>query len=124
MREFSEQEIVRRQKVEDIKALCNPYPEKYDVNYSLKDALKLEDGTTDVSVAGRIVFMRKMGKLSFLKIRDIEADLQVSIKIDLPAPVSPDKILNPAPNSTDNSWIKAKFFIFKTTSIITHLLNL
>ena len=83
MREFSEQEIVRRQKVEDIKALCNPYPEKYDVNYSLKDALKLEDGTTDVSVAGRIVFMRKMGKLSFLKIRDIEADLQVSIKIDL-----------------------------------------
>ena len=32
MREFSEQEIVRRQKVEDIKALCNSYPEKYDVN--------------------------------------------------------------------------------------------
>ena len=34
-------------------------------------------------VAGRIVFMRKMGKMSFLKIRDIEGDLQVSIKIDL-----------------------------------------
>ena len=74
MREFSEQEIVRRQKVEDIKAFCNPYPEKYDVNYSLKDALKLEDGTTDVSVAGRIVFMRKMGKLSFMRLRDLEAE--------------------------------------------------
>ena len=83
MREFSEQEIVRRQKVEDIKAFCNPYPEKYDVNYSLKDAVKLEDGTTNVSVAGRIVFMRKMGKMSFLTIRDIEEKIQLSIKIDM-----------------------------------------
>ncbi len=83
MREFSEQEIVRRQKVEEIRNFCNPYPERYEVNASLKEASQLEDGTKDVSVAGRIVFMRKMGKLSFLKIRDIESDLQISIKIDL-----------------------------------------
>ena len=43
----------------------------------------LEDGTNNVRVAGRIVFMRKMGKLSFLKIRDLEGALQVSIKIDI-----------------------------------------
>ncbi len=83
MREFSEQELVRRQKVEEIRNFCNPYPERYEVNASLKEASQLEDGTKDVSVAGRIVFMRKMGKLSFLKIRDIESDLQISIKIDL-----------------------------------------
>ena len=83
MRNFSEQELVRREKVEEIRKVCNPYPERYDVTHSLKEAGFLEDETKDVSVAGRIVFMRKMGKLSFVKLRDIEADLQVSIKIDL-----------------------------------------
>lgn len=83
MRSFSEQEIVRREKVEEIRNICNPYPERYDVTHSLKEASELADETKDVSVAGRIVFMRKMGKLSFVKLRDIEADLQISIKIDL-----------------------------------------
>ena len=83
MRELSEQELVRREKVKEIKKYCNPYPEKYDVNHTLVSASKLADGVDDVKVAGRIVFMRKMGKLSFLKLRDIEGDLQVSIKIDL-----------------------------------------
>lgn len=83
MREFSEQELVRREKIEEIKKFCNPYPEKYEITHSLKDASNLPDETKDVSVAGRIVFMRKMGKLSFLKLRDIEGELQISIKIDL-----------------------------------------
>ncbi|MCM1371344.1 MAG: lysine--tRNA ligase [Clostridium sp.] len=83
MREFSEQEIVRREKIEEIKKYTNPYPERYEVTHSLKEASLLPDEEKDVSVAGRIVFMRKMGKLSFLKLRDIEADLQVSMKIDL-----------------------------------------
>ena len=43
----------------------------------------VSDEEKNVSVAGRIVFMRKMGKLSFLKLRDIEGELQISIKIDL-----------------------------------------
>ncbi len=83
MREFSEQELVRRGKIAEIKKVCNPYPEKYEITHSLKDASNLPDESKDVSVAGRIVFMRKMGKLSFLKLRDIEGDLQISIKIDL-----------------------------------------
>ena len=83
MREFTEQELVRREKINEIKKFCNPYPEKYEVNYSLKEASNLPDETKNVRVAGRIVFMRKMGKMSFLKIRDLEGDLQVSIKIDL-----------------------------------------
>ena len=83
MKELTEQEIVRRNKVEEIRKFCNPYPDKYDVNYTLRDASVLPDETKDVRVAGRIVFMRKMGKLSFLKLRDLEGALQVSIKIDL-----------------------------------------
>ena len=83
MRQFSEQELVRRGKIEEIKKYCNPYPERYEITHSLLEASKLEDETKNVSVAGRIVFMRKMGKLSFLRLRDIESDLQVSIKFDL-----------------------------------------
>ncbi len=83
MRNFSEQELVRREKVEKIKEFCNPYPERYELTHSLQEASTLDDGTTGVRIAGRIVFMRKMGKMSFLKLRDIEGELQVSIKIDL-----------------------------------------
>ena len=83
MREFSEQEMVRRSKIEDIRKVCNPYPERYEVTHSLKEASILPDETKNVKVAGRIVFMRKMGKMSFIKLRDIESDLQLSIKIDL-----------------------------------------
>ncbi len=83
MRELSEQEIVRREKVEKIREFTNPYPDRYEITHSLEEASTLADGTVDVRVAGRIVFMRKMGKLSFLKLRDIDGALQVSLKIDL-----------------------------------------
>ena len=83
MNELNEQEIVRRDKLEEIKKVCNPYPERYEITHRLHEAAYLEDGVCDVSVAGRIVFMRKMGKLSFLRLRDLEGSLQVSIKIDL-----------------------------------------
>ncbi len=83
MRSFTEQELVRREKIDKIREFCNPYPERYEVTHSLKEASNLEDGITDVHVAGRIVFLRKMGKMSFLKLRDIEGELQISIKIDL-----------------------------------------
>lgn len=81
--ERSEQELVRIGKLDIIKDFCNPYPDKFDRTHNLKDARLLEDGTSDVSIAGRIVFMRKMGKLSFVRIRDIEADMQLEIKIDM-----------------------------------------
>lgn len=82
MKELTEQEIVRREKINEIKKYCNPYPDKFTKTHSLKDARKLNDGETNISVAGRIIFMRKMGKLSFIKIRDIEAELQLELKID------------------------------------------
>lgn len=82
MKEYSEQELIRRDKVEEIRKVCNPYPDKYDVNYKLSLVSSLEDGISDVRIAGRIVFMRKMGKLSFLRLRDLEGSIQVSIKVD------------------------------------------
>lgn len=81
-RELTEQEIVRRNKLNELSKICNPYPERYVKTHSLKDARNLDDGTKDVSIAGRIVFMRKMGKLSFVRLRDLEGDMQLEIKID------------------------------------------
>ena len=83
MREFTEQELVRRNKLDEIREVCNPYPERFEKTHTLKDARNLEDGTTNVSLAGRIVFMRKMGKLSFVRIRDLEGDMQLEFKIDV-----------------------------------------
>ncbi len=77
---YTEQELVRREKLKNIP---NPYPEKYEITHELKDARNLEDGSSDVKVAGRIILMRKMGKMSFITIGDIEGKLQVSLKLDL-----------------------------------------
>ena len=83
MRELTEQERVRVEKLEEIKKVCNPYPEKFERTHSLKDVSSLEDGTKDVKIAGRVVFARKMGKLSFVRIRDLEGSFQLEFKIDL-----------------------------------------
>ena len=83
MREYTEQELVRREKLEEIGKVCNPYPDKFKTTHTLKEVSLLEDGTKGVSVAGRIVFARKMGKLSFVRIRDLEGSFQLEFKIDL-----------------------------------------
>ena len=83
MNELSEQELVRRAKLDTIRETCNPYPERFERTHRLHEARELEDGTQDVSIAGRIIFMRKMGKLSFVKIRDLEGAMQLEIKIDI-----------------------------------------
>lgn len=82
MREYSEQEQVRRDKLKEIEKVCNPYPDSFKRTHTLKDASKLEDGITGVGVCGRIMFMRKMGKLSFIRIRDLEGSLQLELKVD------------------------------------------
>lgn len=82
MRELTEQEKVRREKLTEIAKVCNPYPDSFKRTHTLKEAKMLDDGTTDVSVCGRIIFMRKMGKLSFVRIRELGGDLQLELKVD------------------------------------------
>ena len=38
-RVLSEQENVRRQKLEEIKKVCNPYPSKFERTHTIKEAL-------------------------------------------------------------------------------------
>ncbi len=81
--ELSEQEIVRRKKLDEISKNTNPYPDRFEITHELLDAKKITDGTNGIRVAGRIILMRKMGKLSFITIRDLHAELQLSIKSDI-----------------------------------------
>lgn len=55
------------------------HPERYSTNHTLKESMKLEDGTEDVKVAGRIMAKRKMGKITFIDIQDIEGHIQCYI---------------------------------------------
>ena len=78
-RKLTDQEIARREK---LKLVDRPYPEKYETTHTIAQARLLEDGTKNVAIAGRIGFMRKMGKLSFFKIRNIEEAIQLQVKED------------------------------------------
>ena len=83
MRELTEQEVIRRNKLDEIRKTCNPYPAKYERTNTLKEAKELADGTKDVKLAGRVGFARKMGKLSFVKIKDLEANFQLEFREDV-----------------------------------------
>ena len=92
MREFTEQELVRREKLEKIKNLgIDPFGHKYPVtDYSLdiKNQYanishdELEEKNVIVEVAGRIMFIRKMGKASFFSLKDKLGNIQVYISIN------------------------------------------
>ena len=92
MREFSEQELVRREKLNKIRDLgIDPFGHKYDVtDYSLDikekyaglDHEKFEEKNIMVRVAGRIMFIRKMGKASFFSLKDKLGNIQVYISIN------------------------------------------
>jgi lysyl-tRNA synthetase, class II len=58
----------------------NPYPERFQVNYTLNEASSLPDETSGVKVAGRILAIRGMGKITFVKVQDIEGSIQFFLK--------------------------------------------
>ena len=81
--DLSEQERVRRDKLENLKkAGISPYPERYEMTHELHEARLLADGTPNVRVAGRITAIRRMGKLSFITLQDLQGKLQLCMKID------------------------------------------
>ncbi|HKJ46840.1 MAG TPA: lysine--tRNA ligase [Balneolales bacterium] len=88
---LSEQEEQRRQKLEQLKEMgINPYPYEFDVTHtsgqilSNPDIIKTEDNENPerVSVAGRIMTRRIMGKASFFNLQDSEGTIQVYIRRD------------------------------------------
>jgi lysyl-tRNA synthetase class 2 len=72
----------RMAKFNYVKEQENPYPERFEITHSLKEASILSDGIQQVKVAGRIMTMRKMGKLSFVTLADVEGRIQIALKKD------------------------------------------
>lgn len=72
----------RIKKIELIKELgLNPYADRYERTHSLKEATELEL-ETEVSVAGRIVLSRNMGKMGFCQLLDHSGKIQLVLKAD------------------------------------------
>lgn len=72
---------VREEKVNKIKEYgMNDHPERYSRTHDIEECRKLEDGQKDISIAGRILSKRKMGKISFMHISDITGTIQLVVK--------------------------------------------
>ena len=63
MADIKELMQVRRDKMQKlIDNGVNVHPERYERTHTIKDARELPDGTKDVSIAGRVMSKRKLGK--------------------------------------------------------------
>ena len=92
MRELTEQEIVRRDKLNNFKELgIDPFGHRFDRDSFAKDIKEkygdidhdeFENMTDTATVAGRIMFIRRMGKASFFTIKDISGTIQIYISIN------------------------------------------
>jgi len=92
VREFTEQELVRRSKAEKIKELgIDPFGHVFNRNafaseikekYKDVDHDEFENINDEVIVAGRIMFIRKMGKASFISLKDKTGPIQIYISIN------------------------------------------
>jgi lysyl-tRNA synthetase, class II len=79
--QLSEQEIVRREKLDKIRELgIDPYPAPlYPVDTKSTDVKENYEEGKEVCVAGRIMSIRIMGKASFAVIQDSEGKIQLYI---------------------------------------------
>ena len=92
MREFTDQEKVRREKAEKIRELgIDPFGQRFertDYAADLKEKYKdvehdeFENMDDVATIAGRIMFIRKMGKASFFSVQDKTGKMQVYISIN------------------------------------------
>ena len=92
MREFTDQEIIRREKAEKIREMgLDPFGNRFDrtaFNLDIKEKYKdvehdeFENINDEFVVAGRIMFIRKMGKASFFTIQDKTGKMQIYISIN------------------------------------------
>jgi lysyl-tRNA synthetase class 2 len=87
--ELSEQEVIRRNKLEEIVKLgIDPYPAAlYEVNATAKDILEnftpeKAEAYKSISIAGRIMSVRDMGKACFVSLQDATGRIQLYIRRD------------------------------------------
>ncbi len=85
--DLSEQEILRRESLKELRAMgIDPYPAaEYvvtDYSQNIRDEFKDDAPRKEVSIAGRLMGRRVMGKASFAEIQDSKGRIQIYIARD------------------------------------------
>ncbi|MEX0895015.1 MAG: lysine--tRNA ligase [Balneolaceae bacterium] len=120
---LSEQQAIRKEKLDNLlNADVNPYPYKFDVSHRSLDILENEnefivaDGNTEkakrISVAGRVMARRIMGKASFFNLQDSRGQIQIYIRRDDVGVETYNDIFKKMVDIGDIVGIKG--FVFKT----------
>ena len=118
--ELSEQEIVRRQCLEELRQMgINPYPaDEFPVNaYSTDIRENFVDGEErEVVIAGRLMGRRVMGKASFAELQDSKGRIQVYITRDDVCPGDDKDLYNKVFKKLMDigDFIGIKGFVFRT----------
>ena len=91
-RQFTEQELVRREKLEELKEKgIDPFGQKYDITHfsnAIKEAYddrskeELLEASIIVKLAGRIMTKRGQGKAGFMHIQDRDGQIQIYVRKD------------------------------------------
>ena len=119
--ELSEQEIIRRNSLEQLRAMgINPYPaDEYVVNaYSDDIVANFSDDAEprQVSIAGRMMNRRIMGKASFFELQDSHGRVQVYVSRDDLCPCEDKEMYNTVFKKLLDmgDFVGVKGFVFRT----------
>ena len=119
--ELSEQEIVRRQSLQELRDMgIEPYPAaEFPTNAfseDIKNDFKDEDEKRDVVIAGRMMSRRVMGKASFVELQDSKGRIQVYITRDDICPEEDKTLYNTVFKRLLDigDFIGVKGFVFRT----------
>ena len=119
--ELSEQEIVRRQSLQELRDMgIEPYPAaEFPTNAfseDIKNDFKDEDEKREVVIAGRMMSRRVMGKASFVELQDSKDRIQVYITRDDICPEEDKTLYNTVFKRLLDigDFIGVKGFVFRT----------
>ncbi len=129
---LSEQELVRREKLKELEALgIDPYPAPlYEITHTAKQIKEqyteeMKDEFKAVSIAGRIMSVRDMGKANFAVLQDSTARIQVYIRRDDICPDEDKTMFNTVWKKLldlgDIIGVKGYAFITKTGELSIHV---
>lgn len=119
--ELSEQEIVRRQCLQELKEMgINPYPAaEFPTNafsVDIKKAFDADEEKREVVIAGRMMSRRIMGKASFMELQDSRGRIQVYISRDDICPGDDKDLYNKVFKKLLDigDFVGVKGFVFRT----------
>lgn len=134
MKELSEQEIIRRNNLDQLRALgIEPYPaEGFEVNTTAAEVIAGFDpgagNFQDVSLAGRLMTSRVMGKASFAVLQDSTGKIQLYIARDEICPGEDKTMYNDVFKKLldlgDFIGVKGFAFLTRTNELTIHVKEL